>query len=215
MKKYSISMFVCILVLSMAMAARARTVTVYMKDGSIISGNIRGMDQSTVQLQTVYGTLKINSDQIDSIDYGKTPQQNQRPSRQDQDQQDLSQQPNAGIDISSGEFYDSLSPYGSWVDVPQYGYVWYPGSVGTNWMPYENGYWAWTDAGWTWVSYEPWGWATYHYGSWQYIDIYGWVWIPGTVWRPAWGIGQRGHGYGGRPYYAHRPHFERGRARRR
>lgn len=204
MKKYIVSMFVCIFVLGMAMVTIAQAVTVHMKDGSIISGDILGMDQSTVQLKTSYGTVKINNDQIENIDYGNAPQQNNQPSQQDQNQQDLSQQPNAGTDISSSEFYDSLSPYGNWVNVPQYGYVWYPGAVGTDWTPYVNGYWVLTDAGWTWVSYEPWGWATYHYGAWQYTDIYGWVWIPGTVWRPAWVIWYRGPGYIG---WAPRPHI--------
>src|SRR5258708_24450962 len=29
-------------------------------------------------------------------------------------------------------------------------------------------------------------WACYHYGSWLYDPAYGWVWIPGTEWAPAW-----------------------------
>jgi hypothetical protein len=33
---------------------------------------------------------------------------------------------------------------------------------------------------------EPFGWATYHYGRWYYDDYYGWIWIPGDVWGPAW-----------------------------
>jgi hypothetical protein len=40
--------------------------------------------------------------------------------------------------------------------------------------------------GWYWVSEEPWAWACYHYGSWQFDPYYGWVWIPGTEWAPAW-----------------------------
>ncbi len=26
----------------------------------------------------------------------------------------------------------------------------------------------------------------YHYGTWAYLNRYGWVWIPGTTWAPAW-----------------------------
>jgi hypothetical protein len=36
------------------------------------------------------------------------------------------------------------------------------------------------------VSYDPWGDDPYHYGTWVYTDRYGWAWIPGTVWAPAW-----------------------------
>jgi hypothetical protein len=58
--------------------------------------------------------------------------------------------------------------------------------VEAGWRPYTVGHWEWTDAGWYWVSDEPWAWACYHYGSWVYDPNYGWVWIPGTEWAPAW-----------------------------
>ena len=46
-------------------------------------------------------------------------------------------------------FYDELSPYGQWIDYPDYGYVWQP-NVGPDFRPYEtNGYWAYSDYGWT------------------------------------------------------------------
>ncbi len=98
-------------------------------------------------------------------------------------------------EVSFNLFYESLGPYGYWVNVPPYGYVWEPGQVGPGWMPYVDGYWAWTDDGWTWTSYEPWGWATYHYGSWAFVNEYGWVWVPGTVWAPAWVVWYSGPGY--------------------
>jgi hypothetical protein len=56
----------------------------------------------------------------------------------------------------------------------------------SDWRPYWYGHWVYTDVGWTWASDEPWGWAVYHYGRWFYDPIYGWVWVPGTVWGPAW-----------------------------
>ena len=40
------------------------------------------------------------------------------------------------------------------------------GRDNADWRPYADGYWAYTDSGWTWVSYEDFGWATYHYGRW-------------------------------------------------
>ena len=85
---------------------------------------------------------------------------------------------------------EDLDPYGTWVDVPGYGYVWRP-LVVAGWAPYRQGRWVWEDwYGWTWVSYEPWGWAPYHYGRWFYEPAFGWCWYPGLVgvrhyWSPA------------------------------
>lgn len=92
----------------------------------------------------------------------------------------------AQVTVSFDLFYDSLDPYGQWVDVGDYGYCWHPRGVDNDWSPYSDGYWAYTDAGWTWVSYEEWGWATYHYGRWVRVVGYGWVWRPGYEWAPAW-----------------------------
>ncbi len=81
-------------------------------------------------------------------------------------------------------YEESLSPHGTWDDVPTYGRVWRP-NVAYGWAPYADGQWVWTAYGWTWVSYEPWAW-TFHYGRWALAPSYGWVWVPGTVWGPAW-----------------------------
>lgn len=84
-------------------------------------------------------------------------------------------------------FYDSLSPYGDWVQTEEYGLVWKPVGVAADWRPYTYGRWVWTDDhGWYWASYYEWGWAPFHYGRWAMYPAYGWVWIPGTVWAPAW-----------------------------
>jgi hypothetical protein len=92
-----------------------------------------------------------------------------------------------GLNISSPtDFYSPLTPYGGWVDLPRYGHCWRPAGVVAGWRPYTNGHWEWTDAGWYWASDEPWGWACYHYGYWNYDPAYGWVWLPGTEWSPAW-----------------------------
>jgi hypothetical protein len=91
-----------------------------------------------------------------------------------------------GVSVSFQVFYDELSPYGTWVENPDYGYVWVP-AVGPGFSPYAtNGYWVFTEAGWTWVSYYPWGWAPFHYGRWYIDAIYGPMWIPGSEWGPAW-----------------------------
>ena len=88
--------------------------------------------------------------------------------------------------VSYQVFYDDLSPYGTWVNNPYYGYVWYPNAEAGFTPYYSNGYWVYTDCGWTWVSDYPWGWAPFHYGRWFYDDIYGPMWIPDNEWGPGW-----------------------------
>jgi len=89
----------------------------------------------------------------------------------------------ASVDLAT--FQDSLQPYGEWVVVGSYGRVWRP-RVAAGWRPYYYGRWEWTDEGWLWATEEPWGWAAYHYGRWVYDPYYGWFWVPGYQWAPAW-----------------------------
>ncbi len=95
------------------------------------------------------------------------------------------------------DFVQPLSPYGEWITVGAYGRCWRPARVETGWRPYANGHWELTPDGWYWVSDEPWAWATYHYGRWQLAAGYGWVWVPETVWGPAWVSWREGGGYVG------------------
>ncbi|MFT3915944.1 MAG: hypothetical protein QM704_18115 [Anaeromyxobacteraceae bacterium] len=97
-------------------------------------------------------------------------------------QVDADNTPTATLDQS---FDSGLQPYGSWVTVSSYGRVWRP-QVSAGWRPYYYGRWEWTNEGWLWVSDEPFGWATYHYGRWSFEPSYGWVWVPGYQWAPAW-----------------------------
>ena len=85
-------------------------------------------------------------------------------------------------------FYNSLADDGDWYNTPDLGYVWHPTVASGNdkWRPYTDGYWAQTDDGWAWVSYEPFGWATYHYGRWTRLQSIGWAWVPGYQWGPGW-----------------------------
>ncbi|PZR27761.1 MAG: hypothetical protein DI535_09250 [Citrobacter freundii] len=88
--------------------------------------------------------------------------------------------------ISYQNFYDGLTPYGTWIDYPNYGHVWHP-KIDGEFRPYlTNGHWRYTTDGWLWDSGYDWGWATFHYGRWIYDDLYGWLWIPGYEWSPAW-----------------------------
>ncbi len=99
--------------------------------------------------------------------------------------------------VNSQFFYDQLSPYGQWVDYPNYGYVWFP-NAGPDFVPYSTGgYWVLTDDGWMWVSDYDWGWAPFHYGRWDYDNAYGWFWVPDNVWGPSWVTWREGNGYYG------------------
>lgn len=109
------------------------------------------------------------------------------------------QRAEARTDVSIDFFYDNLSDGGSWIEVGDYGYCWQPSVAASNtsWRPYSDGYWAYTDLGWTWISYEDFGWATYHYGRWLRLRGRGWVWVPGREWGPAWVSWRTGGDYVG------------------
>ena len=85
-------------------------------------------------------------------------------------------------------FYDRLAPDGRWFYDDDYGYVWQPNVAEStsDWRPYADGHWVWTDRGWFWDSNEDFGWATYHYGRWIRVAGTGWVWVPGDQWAPGW-----------------------------
>jgi hypothetical protein len=92
-------------------------------------------------------------------------------------------------------FDQSLSPYGRWVDTPDYGRVWVPGNVSADWQPYTDGQWVDTSYGWSFYSTVPWGWATFHYGRWGFRSGFGWYWVPGYRWAPAWVAWRHANGY--------------------
>lgn len=99
--------------------------------------------------------------------------------------------------ISFETFYHELSPYGRWVNHPEFGRVWLP-DVEEDFQPYSSrGRWEVTEYGNTWVSDYEWGWAPFHYGKWFYDNVYGWTWIPGLEWAPAWVEWRSGDGYYG------------------
>jgi hypothetical protein len=93
-------------------------------------------------------------------------------------------EPEAELDVNY--FFDKLAPYGEWIWTPEQGWVWRPTGVSPDWRPYTYGHWTYTEHGWTWVSSYDWGWAPFHYGRWASLDHIGWVWVPGSVWGPAW-----------------------------
>jgi len=105
---------------------------------------------------------------------------------------------------------DDLDDHGRWVFVTGVGWSWRP-YVAVGWRPYYNGYWYNRGGCLTWVSYDPWGWGPYHYGRWSFDPGYGWVWVPGWGYSPAWVYWMYGPSYIGwapagwwdcyRPYY--------------
>jgi len=132
---------------------------------------------------------------------------------------------------ASGKYLDRSLAYseadlgtsGSWVFAANFGgWCWRP-HVAAGWRPYYNGYWRHSPGGvLVWVSYDPWGWVPYHYGRWAYESAYGWVWLPGAAYAPAWVYWMYGPSYIGwapmgwydcyRPYYdwAYRPYARSG-----
>jgi hypothetical protein len=90
--------------------------------------------------------------------------------------------------VTVNYFYDTLTPYGSWVEVAGYGRCWRPTVVmyDSDWQPYcDRGHWVYTDCGWYWTSDYSWG-STFHYGRWFRDARIGWCWWPDTVWSPSW-----------------------------
>lgn len=80
--------------------------------------------------------------------------------------------------------------YGEWLWDDFLGYVWRPfidnGRYPWGWQPYYYGQWAYSSAGMFWVPQEPWGWIPYHLGIWHWDKKKGWVWLPGSLFAPAW-----------------------------
>jgi hypothetical protein len=82
------------------------------------------------------------------------------------------------------------SRYGEWLWDDVYGYVWRPfidnGAYPWGWQPYFYGQWARYGGQMFWVPGEPWGWIPYHLGVWHWSKKIGWVWLPGSMFAPAW-----------------------------
>jgi|CXWL01.1.fsa_nt_gi hypothetical protein len=151
-------------------------------------------------LALLWGTLGSSPLFAQNPDFGPPPSSSSYDDRRsdawddrDYDDRDYDRSPRGDV----GFFYDELSPYGEWVRTREHGWAWFPRNVHAGWRPYDDGRWVNTDYGWTWASYEPFGWATYHYGRWAWDPRFGWLWVPGTVWGPAWVSWQYGDGYVG------------------
>jgi len=82
-------------------------------------------------------------------------------------------------------YADDLDDHGEWVDVDEVGRCWRP-RVSIEWRPYWRGRWGAYAGGMTWVSDDPWGYVTSHHGRWGWTSRWGWYWIPGVFYSPAW-----------------------------
>ena len=116
--------------------------------------------------------------------------------------------------VNNNYFYDTLSPYGTWVEIEGYGRCWQPTAVVLNpgWRPYgDRGHWVYSDCGWYWMSDYSWGATTFHYGRWFSHPRWGWCWWPDTVWAPSWVTFRYDGGYCGwaalPPHAYYRPGF--------
>ena len=121
------------------------------------------------------------------------PDDQSSPPPQPTETQDYAAAGTDGYDTNSPEpdnyFSNYLAPYGSWSNLPGYGWGWQPtvAVASPGWTPYcDGGQWFYTDRGWYWNSYYPWGWAPFHYGRWSHNPQRGWLWFPGRTWAPSW-----------------------------
>jgi hypothetical protein len=122
--------------------------------------------------------------------------------------------PAPAVQPTYSTFYQTLAPYGTWVEVDGYGLVWQPTVVVSrpSWRPYfDNGHWVYSDYGWYWASDYSWGWAPFHYGRWFRHHHLGWCWYPSYTWGPSWVSWRYTDGYCGwaplPPCAVYRPGF--------
>jgi hypothetical protein len=75
--------------------------------------------------------------------------------------------------------YEELDSHGEWIEDREYGRIWAPRYVSAGWAPYRYGSWTYVNPwGWTWVDDAPWGFAPFHYGRWVTVGSR-WCWWPG------------------------------------
>ena len=89
--------------------------------------------------------------------------------------------------------------YGEWLWHDLYGYIWRPYfnnyyPWGT-WQPYFYGSWSSYQGQLFWIPGEVWGWVPYHLGIWMWDESAGWVWLPGSLFSPAWAVWDFFFGY--------------------
>ena len=173
---------------------------------------IRAGEEAHVDDQGVYGL--VNNDRVVADDFERWFLR--RAERYDRGSSRY-------LDSSLAYADSELDSYGSWIYVSSHGgWAWRP-YVSVGWRPYYHGSWVYGPSGClVWVSDESWGWVPYHYGRWAYDPGYGWFWMPGSGYAPAWVYWMYGSGYVGwapagwwdcyKPYYnwCYRPYSRAG-----
>ena len=199
-----------------------------------VDGDGRGRDRVSVFSGSIEVRTPTRSTTISSGEEGQVDEQglyntvNQSGSSDDFERWFLNR--SSRYDTASTRYLDrslaysdnELSDNGSWNYVSSVGaWGWRP-YVSAGWRPYYHGYWGHRGGALVWISYEPWGWVPYHYGRWSYDTGFGWVWLPGSAYSPAWVYWLYGPSYIGwapagwydcyRPYYgwAYRPYARYG-----
>lgn len=162
---------------------------------------IRAGEEAHVDDQGVYGLVsndRVVADEFERWFLRRTERYNRGNSKY--------------LDSSLAYADSDLDANGSWIYISSYGgWAWRP-YVAVGWRPYYHGSWVHGPSGClVWVSDEAWGWVPYHYGRWAYDPGYGWFWLPGSGYAPAWVYWMYGDGYVGwapsgwwdcyRPYY--------------
>jgi hypothetical protein len=98
-------------------------------------------------------------------------------------------------DYSVSDLMGIKSAYATSVAKAELLYVWKPSvelAVKTEaiaspvFVPYTNGQWVNSDAGWYFKAPTPVEETVSHYGRWVNSPTAGWLWVPGRVWAPAW-----------------------------
>ena len=92
-------------------------------------------------------------------------------------------------DVETPPFFDALKEDGAWFKLGGTSWAWQPAVMQQDpgWRPYlDGGSWTRHEANWFWVSEYAWGAIAFHHGRWIETEAYGWLWVPGTQWCPAW-----------------------------
>lgn len=152
-----------------------------------------------LQLQGVDGEVKVKKNETLTLDLDE-PSQYELAKGIDQGQYDwwdkeredyhnqyaYNSKEQGYVDAPYSYGWSDLNYYGSFINIPGYGWGWRPYNVGYAWDPFATGYWVWYPGwGYTWISPYPWGWMPYRYGAWRFFPGYGWAWTPG-YWQTAY-----------------------------
>ena len=160
-----------------------RSVKVHVASGRIVFTNER--DQARIlagERLTVYSS----QDRLDRVRSYNTYEQDDFDSWSDSYMQARRGESWDNVPADIRYYSDDLDDNGSWVDVPEIGRCWRPRVAYDDWRPYSRGRWGAYSSGLTWVSDEPWGYLTGHFGRWGWGANFGWYWIPGSYYSPAW-----------------------------